>query len=1172
MRRAILLSATIAFAIACSDNITEPVPDRTTRSSPVSFATSTTDDGLSITTDKDDYAPGDTVHFTGTGWQAGDTLDIVLVDDALTQETHTWSVTIAGDGTFQDSTYVVDTGDIGVTFTLTATSRATGRSLTVVFTDGNFKYITNPANLFSTLVMTQRAGTTCSGGGAPTSITLSYNTNSPTPLNTTSHYDISVPSVTGYTYSGYTSGGNVTVSPASAPSNNVLCIVTSANNGSGSIEFDYLDNTSTTLAHTPAATNVGQAVTFTATVTDHLGAAIGNKGAVTFYEFATGQTCAAPGGATALAGPVTLANNPSGQASFQTSSLAAGTHTITACYGGTADYTTSSGSVAHTVTAAITGTNLAVNPATGIYGGQVSLSATLKAGTTALSNRSVAFTLNGNAVGSAPTDANGVATLSNVFLSTDGTASGTRITANTYATGVGATYAGEAGPPAFGNSSGTAQLKVDPKSVTPSITANSKVYDGNTSATIATRSLTGAFSGDNVSLTGGTASFADKNVGTGKVVTGTGLALSGTAAGNYSLTTTTATTTADITQASLVPAFTASNKVYDGVTSATITGRSLTGVLGTDDVTLTGGTATFSSKNVGTHTVTGTGFNLSGTDAGNYKLDPQTATTTASITRRALAVIATGIDKQYDGTTAASVTLDDDRIAGDVLTVSYTSAAFLDKNVGTAKHISVSGISISGTDAGNYILNSTTASATADITARPLTVTAVGVNKVYDGTNVASVTLSDDRVSGDLLSLTYVSATFDDKNVGTGKAISVTGISVTGTDAGNYSWNTSASATANITQRPITVTAASDTKVYDGNTSSDETPGISYGSLAGSDQASFTQTFNNKNVGTGKTLTPAGTVNDGNSGNNYKVTFANNTSGEITPRALVVTATGQNKQYDGTTAATVSLSDDRIAGDILTLGYTSATFSDKNVGTGKIISVSGISVTGTDAGNYTHNNTATASADISKRPITVVASAADKYWDGNTNATVTLSATDALAGDNVTPINYSSATFADANVGSGKTVTVYNLSLAGTDGGNYDPNPPTHTATTTASILAWTLAGFYQPVDMPTGSMVWNTVKGGSTVPLKFEVFIGSAEQTNTNVVKNFQVMGLTCSSVGTLAEIDLTTTGGTVLRYDGTAGQFIQNWQTPKQAGSCYKVTVFTQDGSSKFAYFMLK
>ena len=56
-------------------------------------------------------------------------------------------------------------------------------------------------------------------------------------------------------------------------------------------------------------------------------------------------------------------------------------------------------------------------------------------------------------------------------------------------------------------------------------------------------------------------------------------------------------------------------------------------------------------------------------------------------------------------------------MAGDSLTTSYTSASFANKNVGTAKTVTVSGISITGTDAANYTAN-TTATTTADITAR----------------------------------------------------------------------------------------------------------------------------------------------------------------------------------------------------------------------------------------------------------------------------------------------------------------------------------------------------------------------------------------------------------------------------------------------------------------------
>src|SRR5262249_6352732 len=126
----------------------------------------------------------------------------------------------------------------------------------------------------------------------------------------------------------------------------------------------------------------------------------------------------------------------------------------------------------------------------------------------------------------------------------------------------------------------------------------------------------------------------------------------------------------------------------------------------------------------------------------------------------------------------------------------YGGASFADKNVGTARTVSVSAITVTGPDAGNYAFN-TTASTTADITARTLTITATGIDRVYDGTSSAMVTLSDDRVSGDAFTDNYTSASFSDKNVDPGKTVSVSGISINGNDAANYTFNTSASTTAN---------------------------------------------------------------------------------------------------------------------------------------------------------------------------------------------------------------------------------------------------------------------------------------------------------------------------------------------------------------------------------------
>ena len=126
------------------------------------------------------------------------------------------------------------------------------------------------------------------------------------------------------------------------------------------------------------------------------------------------------------------------------------------------------------------------------------------------------------------------------------------------------------------------------------------------------------------------------------------------------------------------------------------------------------------------------------------------------------------------------------------------------------------------------------------------------------------------------------------------------------------------------------------------------------------------------------------------------------------------------------------------------------------------------------------------------------------------------------------------------------------------------------TATLDYTVLAWTTKGYYSPVDM---GGVWNTVKGGSTVPLKFELFAGPTELTSTSAVASFKTAKVNCSSgTGTEDALELVTTGGTSLRYDSTGGQFIQNWQTPTGAGTCYSATMTALDGSTISALFKIK
>jgi hypothetical protein len=72
---------------------------------------------------------------------------------------------------------------------------------------------------------------------------------------------------------------------------------------------------------------------------------------------------------------------------------------------------------------------------------------------------------------------------------------------------------------------------------------------------------------------------------------------------------------------------------------------------------------------------------------------------------------------------------------------------------------------------------------------------------------------------------------------------------------------------------PLTVTAVSDSRVYNGTTSSSGTPTV--GTLFGSDTASFTQAFLSKDVLglNGSTLRASGSVQDGNGGKDYSISF-----------------------------------------------------------------------------------------------------------------------------------------------------------------------------------------------------------------------------------------------------------------------------------------------------------
>ena len=467
-------------------------------------------------------------------------------------------------------------------------------------------------------------------------------------------------------------------------------------------------------------------------------------------------------------------------------------------------------------------------------------------------------------------------------------------------------------------------------------------------------------------------------------------------------------------------------------------------------VAVAGGMAVISTKTLsaGSHTVTAVYSGDSGTFQGsNSSASPVTLNVAKAVLTVTGSITATS--RLYDGTTAATVKTSGlslvGVIIGDIITLgsAAVTGTFTDKNVGTGKTVQTNGLTISGAAAGNYTLVQPTIMA--NITPRNITITLYANSKVYDGTTAVTLRLQDNRVPGDVLTDTYTSAAFSNKNVGTNKTVTIVGGGVTGPDAGNYNFTPFVSpitTNASITAKAIVGTVTVADKVFDNLASGTMTsrtltgvlPGdvVNYVSNTGYEKA----TFSDKHVGVAKTVTATSLYLSGADAGNYTVNSVATSTATISPFALTVTATGNRRVYDGTTAATVTLACNSVPGSTVTLSYASASFADKNVGNNKPVTVTGIQLSGPEALDYTFNSTASTTANITQRTLVITATAANKKYDGTKAATVTSFLDNRVLGDDIT-LSYAAASFASAAVGTNITVTVGAISSTGADKGNY---------------------------------------------------------------------------------------------------------------------------------------
>jgi len=627
------------------------------------------------------------------------------------------------------------------------------------------------------------------------------------------------------------------------------------------------------------------------------------------------------------------------------------------------------------------------------------------------------------------------------------------------------------------------------------LSSTDKTYDGTTSATVSGSAALQAFeatgsgntadgkayTGDTVSLTGtAVGTFNSKEVASANTVSFSGISLTGAQATNYTLTAHAIDTTPRITAKALtMSGLSSANKVYDGNTTATVSGSASFGTetvgSGTtsdgkaytlDTVSLTGTAAgAFNFKDVATATtVSYSGLSLTGANASNYSLTSH-ASGSYSITAKTVSLSA---NKTYDGNFSLGTVTVTTGVAGEAL--SYSAATAHSKDVGAGNYVDAISLSSGTGDVANYQLPSVTAASgdnAVTINAKALTLTG---SKTYDG----ATSLTDFVTLGGFVgteTLNVTSATASNAHVAGNGSNFVSAITLAngsnGGVPGNYSLPaysyhaTNNAVTINTATLTPTITNTGVTKVYDGALTSSFTPTYSYVGLASGDTtatlSSTGKNYNTKDAATASQITVSGLAITGITGGNssaasdYVLDATSKTvAATITPKTLTVSGLAADpKTYNALTDVTISNWGSVTPGvntETLVLNHGTASFADKTKANGKTVTAIGYSLanasdaSGGLAGNYQLSSTSsTTTANITAKTITLAGSTGvTKTYSGTTAMPVGSNGYGSLVGvESGDTVTISGAPVYDSVNQGARTINQNTVAIAGTDASNY---------------------------------------------------------------------------------------------------------------------------------------
>ena len=717
-------------------------------------------------------------------------------------------------------------------------------------------------------------------------------------------------------------------------------------------------------------------------------------------------------------------------------------------------------------------TSLAVAPVSGTYGGSTTLSATLTIPTGPLAGKTVSFSLNGTPIGSAVTDATGLASVP---------ASLVGIAAGSYPAGVTASFAGDATNKA---ASGSANFTVNPAVLTVTSADATRIY-GDPNPAFAFN-ITGFVNGETAAVVSGspscTSAAPTAAVGTYPITCSTGTL----SAANYSFTFVSGTLT--ITPAALTVAANNATRLY-GDPNPAFTGT-LTGIKNGDNITATYATAADPTSPVGTYPITPA--LVDPTDKlGNYTVTSTNGTLT--ITPAPLTVTAASATRAFgDPNPVFTGTL-----AGiknnDNISATYSTTATAASPVGT--YPITPALADPTGKLSNYTVTSTNGTLT--ITNAVLTVSAANASRFYGDPNPAFTGTITGLKNGDSITATFSSVAVATSAPGT-YAI-VPALVDPNNQAGNYTVVIN-NGVLTVNAAPLSVVAASATRAY--GAANPAFTGTITGLKNGDNiTASFTTVADpTSNVGS-YAITPV-LSDPTNKLSNYAVSLTNGTL-TITQVPLTVTANNASRVYGDPNPAFTGTITGLVNGDNITFSATSAG-PTAAVGTYPIVPT--LVDPTNKLGNYTLTST-NGTLTVTQAPLSVVAANSTRAFGDPNNLSGTL--TGVKNGDNITAVYSTTATATSAP---GTYPITASLSDPTNKLSNYSVTITNATLTVTPATLTVTAAN---------ASMVY-----GDAVPALGGTIAGI--KNGDNITASFSTTATSISAPGTYPIVAAVSDNGT--------------------------------------------